>query len=169
MSAATRRGVYIGLGANLDDPVRQVEAAIAALDGLPTTRVLRRSALYRTAPWGRVDQPDFVNAVVELETALEPEALVGSLLAIEREAGRERGGDRWGPRRIDLDLLLDGVRRLDAPSLTLPHPRLAERAFVLVPLAELAFGLEVPGRGRVGELLGRLRDAELGTVVRLPA
>jgi 2-amino-4-hydroxy-6-hydroxymethyldihydropteridine diphosphokinase len=161
-------GVYVGLGANLGDPARQVRDAIAALDALPDVRVLRASSSYRTPPWGRSDQPDFVNAVVELDTALAPGALVDALLRVERGAGRERRGERWAPRTIDLDLLVYADRVVDAPHCRVPHPLLAERAFVLVPLAELAPELVVPGRGTVRELLDALPRAERDAVVPLP-
>ncbi len=146
---------YVALGSNLDDPRQQVLDAMAALADLPSTRVLQRSALYRTPPWGVQQQPPFVNAVAELDTALSPHALLHSLLAIERRAGRVRA-ERNGPRTLDLDLLhVDGVQ-MDQPQLTLPHPRLAERAFVLLPLNDVAPALCVPGLGRVADLLARV-------------
>lgn len=143
---------YVALGSNLDDPRGQVERAIAALDALPGTRVLAHSRLYHTPPWGIVDQPAFVNAAARLQTTLPPRALLDALLGIERRAGRVRAV-RNGPRVLDLDLLLYGDVVLDAPDLVLPHPRMHERAFVLLPLAEFAPDLDVPGRGRVSELL----------------
>lgn len=133
MVVVTNRA-YIGLGANLGDARATVERAIAALASLGT--VVRRSSLYRTAPWGKLDQPDFVNAVVLLETALEPEALLGELQRLEREFGRVRG-ERWGPRMLDLDILTYGDIHLATTELEIPHPRMLERAFVLVPLAEV--------------------------------
>jgi 2-amino-4-hydroxy-6-hydroxymethyldihydropteridine diphosphokinase len=149
---------YVALGSNLGDPCQQVLDALAALAELPGTSVLRHSPLYRTPPWGVLDQPPFINAVAELETTLSPEALLQHLLAIEQRAGRVRG-ERNGPRTLDLDLLhVDGVCR-DDPPLTLPHPRLAERAFVLLPLADLAPDLHLPGQGRVAELLARVDPA----------
>lgn len=144
---------YVGLGANLDDPAAQVRAGMDALAELPVTRLLRCSALYRTAPVGLQAQPDFVNAVCALETALDPHTLLRALLDIERRHGRVRAGDRGGPRVLDLDLLLYGEITLATPEATVPHPRLHERAFVLVPLAEIAPDLVVPGRGAVRELL----------------
>ena len=116
--------------------------------------MLRRSARYRTPAWGRTDQPDFINAVAAVRTTLAPQALLDGLLAIERRFGRERAATdaRWGPRVLDMDLLLHGDAVLDTPWLTLPHPRLHERAFVLVPLAEIAPALLVPGSGRVDAL-----------------
>jgi 2-amino-4-hydroxy-6-hydroxymethyldihydropteridine diphosphokinase len=126
--------VLLGLGANLGDPVATLNDAKERLGTLG--RVTAASALYRTPPWGVAEQPPFVNAALALETALDPEALLAALKALERELGRV-AGVRWGPRAIDLDILdIDGVRRHD-PQLTIPHPRLFERAFALVPLAEI--------------------------------
>ena len=145
--------VYVGLGANLG----YREAAIRrAVELLGAQRV---STLRETEPWGYADQPRFVNAVAELETEEAPRVLLERLLAIERELGRVRDGPRYGPRTIDLDLLLYGELELDEPGLTVPHPRLHEREFVLEPLAELAPGLVVPGRGPVKALLSRLQSA----------
>lgn len=143
---------FVALGANLDDPVAQVRAGAAALDRLPDTRRISCSSLYRTAPVGRVDQPDFINAVCEIETALPARELMQALLEIERERGRVRDV-AGGPRTLDLDLLLYGNSVLDEPGLTVPHPRLHERAFVLYPLQEIAPQLAIPGRGRVGDLV----------------
>lgn len=145
---------YVALGSNLDGPEQRVEKAIADLDKLPSTRLLARSSLYRTAPVGYADQPDFVNAVALLETSLDAESLLASLFELERAAGRERCIPN-GPRTLDLDLLLHGNRAMDTDALTLPHPRLHERAFVLLPLAEIAPELEIPGRGRVRHLAWR--------------
>jgi len=150
----------IGLGANLGRPVESLRRAAAALGGLPETRLLALSRFYRTAAWGRVDQPDFVNAAALLQTRLEPRALLDALLRIEREAGRLRDEDsRWGPRTLDLDLLLYGGRVIDLPGLRVPHPRLHERAFALVPLAEIAAAEPFPGHGSVGDAL-RTVDVE---------
>jgi 2-amino-4-hydroxy-6-hydroxymethyldihydropteridine diphosphokinase len=146
---------YVALGSNLDDPEAQVERGFAALAALPGTLLRARSRRYRTPPWGVVDQPDFVNAVARLETSLAPRTLLDALLAIEARAGRVRGL-RYGPRVLDLDLLLYGDCELREAGLTLPHPRLHERAFVLLPLADLAPDLEVPGRGRVADLLAQV-------------
>jgi 2-amino-4-hydroxy-6-hydroxymethyldihydropteridine diphosphokinase len=147
---------YIGVGSNLADPRAQVERALEHLANLPQSRLLRSSRLYRSAPWGMVDQPEFVNAVGAIETGLSPSALMQALLAIERDAGRERSGERWGPRILDLDLLLYGAQTLAEPGLQVPHPHLHERAFVLLPLAEIAPDLDVPGRGPIKTLLGRV-------------
>jgi 2-amino-4-hydroxy-6-hydroxymethyldihydropteridine diphosphokinase len=145
----------IALGSNLDDPRLQVERGFAALAALPRTRLLARSRLYRTPPWGMPDQPDFINAAVRLETTLTPRELLDALLAIEARAGRMRGA-RNGPRILDLDLLLYGNRVINEPDIVVPHPRLHERAFVLRPLVDVAADFEVPGRGRVVELLQRV-------------
>lgn len=144
---------FVGLGSNLCEPAAQVEHAIAELQRLPVSTVTSRSSLYRTAPWGGIDQPDFVNAVVQLETALPANALMQELLAIERRLGRRRDVERYGPRVIDLDLLLYDADVLDEPQLRVPHPRLHERAFVLVPLAEIAPDALIPGRGSVAAAL----------------
>ena len=151
---------YIGMGANLPsragEPAATLAAAAERLGRLG--RVICRSRLYSTAPVGFAEQPRFVNAVVELETELEPLALLGALLEIEREFGRERAKERSnGPRTLDLDILLYGERLIDEADLQVPHPRLAERAFVLVPLHEIAPDATDPRSGiAVGELLQRL-------------
>lgn len=147
---------FIGIGSNLKDPVRQVRAALDRLGRLPGCRWLKRSSLYRTAPWGRSGQPDFINAVAVVSVDLAPEELLEYLQRIEREAGRVREGERWGPRVLDLDLLLYGNRVQTSPRLTLPHPRLHERAFALAPLVELAPDVEIPGRGPAAGLLRAL-------------
>jgi 2-amino-4-hydroxy-6-hydroxymethyldihydropteridine diphosphokinase len=145
---------FIGLGSNLLDPVQQVAEAIRELARVPASTLLARSRLYRTAPVGPPGQPDYVNAVVCLETRLAPEALLTELHRIELAHGRHRDGTRWGPRILDLDILLYGDARIDAPGLTIPHPEMARRAFVLVPLADVAPpGLRVPGVGLFVELL----------------
>jgi 2-amino-4-hydroxy-6-hydroxymethyldihydropteridine diphosphokinase len=147
---------YIGLGSNLQDPKAQVLRACAALERLPATRVVGRSPLYRSTPFGPVSQPDFINAVAGVLTQLDSGALLGELLALERAFGRPAERERWGPRIIDLDLLVHGRERRQDPGLTLPHPGIVERNFVLYPLADLAPDLDVPGLGRVAELKGRL-------------
>jgi 2-amino-4-hydroxy-6-hydroxymethyldihydropteridine diphosphokinase len=144
---------FVGLGANLGDR----EAAIRrAAELLGATRL---SSIRETEPWGFEEQPRFLNAVAELETQLSPQGLLERLLEIERELGRTRTGPRWGPRTIDLDLLVFGAECIDERGLTVPHPRLHERAFVLEPLAELDPELEIPGRGRVLALLRELQSA----------
>lgn len=148
---------FVALGSNLEDPQQQVLRALAELDGLPETRVTARSALYRTAPVGYDNQPDFINAAAEVSTTLEPLALLRALLALETAHGRERPFPN-APRVIDLDLLLYDDLELHDPELTLPHPRLHERGFVLFPLADIAPELHVPGKGRVRDLLQALPD-----------
>jgi len=159
----------IGLGANLGEAAATVAAAFPALAGLPGSRLLASSRLYRTPAWGRTDQPDFVNAAVVLETSLPPLELLDALLRIERDAGRVRGGEgtRWGPRVLDLDLLLYGDQVLDLPGLQVPHPYLHQRAFVLVPLAEIAPGAAIPGLGTVADALAAVDPA--GVEVLQPA
>ncbi len=147
---------YIGLGSNLQDPSSQVLRACAALERLPATRLVSRSPLYRSKPFGPVSQPDFINAVAGVLTQLDPRALLGELLALERAFGRPAERERWGPRIIDLDLLVHGREQRREPELTLPHPGIVERNFVLYPLGDLAPDLDVPGLGRVAELKGRL-------------
>ena len=149
---------FVALGSNLDDPRAQVEHGFAALAALPDTVERARSQLYRTPPWGIVDQPDFINAVTWLETSLAPRELLDALLAIEAGAGRVRGV-RNGPRILDLDLLLYGDRVIDEADFTIPHPRLHERAFVLLPLADVAPDFEVPGCGRVRDLVAHVDTA----------
>lgn len=142
---------FVGVGSNLDDPPAQVRAAFTALDNLPQTRVVARSSLYRSAPLGPQDQPEFINAAVELETHLPPEPLLDALQAIETAQGRERTR-HWGPRTLDIDLLLYGGQVISTPRLKVPHPGLPQRHFVLYPLTELAPDLEVPGMGKVSQL-----------------
>ena len=144
---------YVGLGANLGDR----EGSILRAAELIGAR--RLSMIIETPPWGMADQPDFLNAVAELETDLGPRPLLDRLIEVERELGRVRDGKRWGPRTIDLDLLVYGNETSDVPALQLPHPRLHERLFVLAPLAELAPDLIVPGRGPVANLLTKLQSA----------
>nr|WP_221195606.1 2-amino-4-hydroxy-6-hydroxymethyldihydropteridine diphosphokinase [Luteibacter sp. Sphag1AF] len=141
------------MGSNLGESRLLLARAMDALDAHPQIDVVARSRFFRTPPWGVLDQPDFVNAVVAVTTTLSPDALLARLLDTERQAGRVRDGQAWGPRTLDLDLLLyEGVAR-DDPHLTLPHPRMAERAFVLLPLADIAPDLIIPGKGRVSDLL----------------
>lgn len=140
---------YVGVGSNLDNPAMQVEEAMSLLDKLPGTRLVTRSALYRSAPFGGVEQPWFVNAVAALLTTLEPLALLEQLQALERRQGRDMDGVRWGPRVLDLDLLVYSDRSVEEPRLTVPHPGIAGRNFVLLPLGEIAPQLVIPGLGRV--------------------
>ena len=154
---------YIGVGSNLDDPRAQVLRAFEELAGLPKTRVVLTSPLYISQPFGPVEQPDFANAAAGLLTQLEPLVLLESLHKVEAALGRpepERR-QRWGPRVIDLDVLVYGRERLNDPNLTIPHPGIVERNFVLYPLADIAPELEIPGLGRVTELKGRVTSAGL--------
>ena len=155
---------YVGLGANLDAPAARLKRVFDELDLLPSTRVAARSPLYKSAPLGPPDQPDYINAVAAIDTGLEPLQLLHALQALETRHGRRRDGERWGPRTLDLDILLYGELALASAELTLPHPGLHERAFVLYPLCDVAPLLDIPGRGRVRELreaLGAARIARL--------
>lgn len=158
MSPAARAvQAAIGLGGNLGDAAATLREALHALDQLPGTRLLRASPLYRTPAWGKTDQPDFVNAAALVETTLGARALLDALLEVERRFGRRReAGPQWGPRLIDLDLLLYGDQAVDEPGLRVPHPHLHERAFALLPLADIAPDMPVPGRGPVAALLSQL-------------
>ena len=149
---------YVGLGSNLGDREQTLRRALELLAEDPAIDVVAVSSFRETEPWGYADQPRFVNAAAAVDTSLSARALLERLLVVESALGRTRGeGPRYGPRAIDLDLLLYGEERLEEPGLTLPHPRLHERAFVLEPLAELDERLEVPGKGRVHTLLARLQ------------
>lgn len=143
---------FVGLGSNIGEPRRQLQAAMKELNELPDTRAVAASAVYRSAPLDYLEQPEFLNAVMELETQLTPEALLDGLQAIEKGHGRERPF-AGAPRTLDLDLLLYGDATLATPRLSLPHPRMHERAFVLMPLAEIAPQAAIPGRGTARELL----------------
>jgi 2-amino-4-hydroxy-6-hydroxymethyldihydropteridine diphosphokinase len=145
----------IGIGGNLGDVAGAIARAFEALDSMPGTRLLNRSRLYRTPAWGMTAQPDFINAAAVVSTCLSAPALLEELLRIERTAGRDRVAQsgRWGPRTLDLDLLLYAEALIELPGLRVPHPHLHERAFVLVPLAEIAADAIVPGYGRIGDLL----------------
>ena len=144
---------YIGLGSNLDNPAWQLDTALRSLDQIPDTRLVKNSSFYRSAPLGPSEQPDFINAVALLDSDLAPGQLLAWLQSIENSQGRVRNGQRWGPRTLDLDLLLYGRHVIDEADLKVPHPGIRYRNFVLVPLLELAPELEIPGLGRVDELL----------------
>lgn len=161
----SRVTAYVGLGSNLDRPRDQVLAAFDELARLPETRLAARSSLYRSAPVGYADQPDFVNAVARIETGLAAQRLLAELRRIESRHARERSFPN-APRTLDLDLLLYGEAEIVSPELVVPHPRLHERAFVLKPLAEIDPQALVPGRGRAGELLARCAGQD---VEKLPA
>jgi 2-amino-4-hydroxy-6-hydroxymethyldihydropteridine diphosphokinase len=155
---------FVALGSNLVDPPAQVRRALATLATLPETRFVRRSSFYRNPPAGYLDQPEFVNAVASIETRLTPRDLLEQLLVIERAHGRVRDFPN-APRTLDLDILLYGERTVREPGLTIPHPRMLERAFVLVPLAEIAPDAVVPGGGRIADLAAKLDASGL---VKLP-
>lgn len=149
---------YVGVGSNLDEPAAQVRRALAALVELPDTRLVVSSPSYRTRPFGAVVQPPFVNAVAGLLTLRAPEELLADLRDLERRLGRAPPRERWGPRLIDLDLLVVGRETRASEALTLPHAGLAMRDFVLYPLADIAPDLEVPGLGTVAQLLSRVTN-----------
>lgn len=140
----TLETAYLGLGGNLGDPRAAMAAALRMIDAAPDASVAAVSSLYRTPPWGKTDQPDFLNAVAQIKTSLEPRGLLDLCLAAEQRLKRVRA-ERWGPRLIDIDVLIFGDRRIKEEGLEIPHPRLTERAFVLVPLAEIAPALSIDG------------------------
>src|ERR1700749_440561 len=158
--------VVIALGGNVGDVRATFAKAIAHICGMTQAALLARSSDYATPPWGEEDQPRFINACIEIETALDPHALLFTLHKIEQKFGRDRGREqRWGPRTLDLDLIAYDDAKLDKPELTLPHPRLFERAFVLVPLAEIVPDRVIVGRS-VGDALAQLSTEG---IERLPA
>lgn len=149
MNSTPATAAAIALGSNLGDRAANLEAALLRIGGIPFTRLAARSGFYETAPVGPVAQGPFLNAAAAVSTSLTPRQLLEALHAIERDCGRERSREtRWGPRTLDLDLLLFGDSRIDEPGLTIPHPRLHERSFVLIPLREIAPEWTVPGLGR---------------------
>jgi 2-amino-4-hydroxy-6-hydroxymethyldihydropteridine diphosphokinase len=161
MTLATWTPAYIGVGSNLDNPQVQVASGIDALSALPSTQVIARSRLYLSAPLGPQDQPEYVNAAVGLLTQLDAPSLLSQLKLLEQSLGRGKPIVRWGPRVIDFDLLVFGTARIDSELLTVPHPGLAARAFVVVPLRDVAPELEVPGIGRVSALANRIDASAL--------
>ncbi len=158
MPTKLEQRVFVALGSNLAEPARQLSLALARLGGHPAISQLTPSSLYESEPWGNPDQPAFINAVTELRTSLEPDEFLALLLDTERRQGRVRNGHRWGPRVVDLDLLAWGDRRISQTGLKVPHPQLAGRRFVLLPWAEIAPEFQVPGLGRVQDLLERCPD-----------
>jgi len=162
-SVASRVTAYVALGSNLADPVAQIRRALGALAALPDTRLVRHSSFYRNPPAGGLDQPDFVNAVAEIETPIGPGELLRRLLDIERAHGRVRDYPN-APRTLDLDIVLYGTGRVVEPGLTVPHPRMLERSFVMIPLAEIAPAAMVPGGGRVADLA---RNMDASGMIRL--
>lgn len=161
---------FIALGSNQADPALQVSQAVTELAKLPQSRLLACSALYRSAPLGPQDQPAFINAVAMLDTELEPETLLDALQDIEQRRGRVRKAERWGPRILDLDLLLYGDRIIDTPRLQVPHYHMHARSFVLYPLAELAADLTLPDGTSLQQLLATCPPTDLerlpGTAVQ---
>ena len=157
-----RTVALVGLGGNLGDATATLRQTFRELDALPGTRLLRASKLYRTPAWGRTDQPDFVNAVAMIETELDARELLDAMLGIEHDAGRERHADRrWGPRTLDLDLLLYGDAVIDEPGLHVPHPHLHKRSFALVPLVEIAPDAMIPGVGAARDALAKLQPSDI--------
>lgn len=154
------RPAYIGIGSNLDSPRQQVERAVAALGDIDDTVLVRTSPLYRSAPLDGSRQPDYINAVSAVLTRLDAAALFARLRQIERAQGRVRDGSKWGPRTIDLDLLVFSGLSIDAEDLTVPHPRIKDRNFVLLPLSDVAPHLRVPGLGTVSRLAGAVTRTE---------
>lgn len=149
--------VFVGLGSNLSDPVHQVRTALVALAQIPDSRLVEASSLYRSDPMGPQDQNDYINAVAQLSTNLTPIELLDQLQAIEQVHGRERKNERWGPRTLDLDLLLYSDQIIDIPRLQVPHYGLARRSFVLLPLKEIVGGdFQVPGQEKVAALVNKL-------------
>ena len=153
--------VYVAIGSNLNEPSDQVRKAFDALASLAKTRLISRSRLYRSAPLGPKDQPEFVNAAAGLLTQLSARELLVQLKDLERKLGRDVPVLRWGPRLIDLDLLVYGTERINETDLTVPHPGVPVRNFVLYPLQDIAAELNIPGHGSVAQLAARVGDAGL--------
>ena len=152
---------WLGLGANLQQPLAQLNEAIQHIKKTTGVEVLQVSSIYKTPPWGDEDQPDFLNAVVHIETSLTAIELLRQMQNIENDMGRVRKDRRWGPRLIDIDVLLYAEQTIDSRELSLPHPRMHERAFVLLPLCELEPATEIPGKGRADSLLAGLEHDEI--------
>lgn len=155
---------YIGLGSNLDGPARQLESAFELLAKIPETSLILRSSLYRSAPFGGIEQPDFVNAVAAMLTRLSPDDMLRELQGIETARGRERGDVQWGPRVLDLDLLVYSGQLVDQVGLKIPHPGIAERNFVLLPLQEIAPDLVIPGLGRAASLPVNFAEPQISRI-----
>jgi len=155
---------YVGLGSNLQGPARQLENTFDVLDSIRKTRLVKRSSLYRSAPFGGIEQPDFVNAAVALLTRLSAGELLAELQRIETDRGRERGDVRWGPRILDLDLLVYSNQEIDEPGLKIPHPGIGERNFVLLPLGEVAPHLNIPGLGQIESLDVNSREPAISRI-----
>ena len=156
MNAPRWRPAYVGIGSNLDSPRDQVETAVAALAAIEKTRLVRTSSLYLSAPLDGSEQPDYVNAAVALLTCLDAGSLLRSMQSIEKSQGRLRGAEKWGPRTLDLDLLLYSNATIDESDLKVPHPGIGERIFVLLPLLDIAPHLRIPGQGSVSGLVAAM-------------
>jgi len=157
---------YIGLGSNLGDPIRQLTDALTDLQALPGTSLVAQSSFYRSKALGPDDQPDYINAAAMLMTSLSGDALMQYLLGIEQQHGRVRGSERWQPRILDLDLLLYDQNQITTAGLVVPHPEIAKRNFVLMPLAEITPDLNIPGQGRVADLLAKIGMADIEKIDR---
>lgn len=155
---------YIGIGSNLQGPAKQIENATDLLANIPRTRLVAVSSKYRSAPFGGVEQPDFINAVAAVLTCLAPLKLLAALQDIEIRQGRERHKTRWGPRVLDLDLLVYSDQEVDEPGLTIPHPGIGERNFVLLPLGEIAPELVIPGLGRVAGIPVNMEEPSVSRI-----
>ena len=165
MSAAAHwYPAYVGLGSNLHKPSQQIEEALGLIAEIPVTRFIAVSSLYRSAPFGGVEQPDFVNAVAAILTQLPPQELIAALQDVENRQGRKRDETRWGPRVLDLDLLVYSNRKVDEPDLSVPHPGIGERNFVLLPLGEIAPDLVIPGLGRVASLPVNVEEPSISRI-----
>jgi 2-amino-4-hydroxy-6-hydroxymethyldihydropteridine diphosphokinase len=157
---------YIAIGSNLDDPQMQVMRALDALSALPGSMLIARSRLFRTQPLGPQDQPDFINAAAGMLTTLPARAFLAELQQIEAQMGKQAPAQRWGARRIDLDLIVFGEQRCDEPDLKVPHPGVSSRNFVLYPLLDIAPQLSIPGLGRVHELAQRVSHDGIAPLAR---
>jgi 2-amino-4-hydroxy-6-hydroxymethyldihydropteridine diphosphokinase len=153
--------VYLGLGSNIDEPARQLGAAVEAIARLPRTKLVRRSPMYVSQPWGKLDQPDFLNMVVEVSTGLLPQSLLKQCKRIEKEQGRVVS-ERWGPRQVDIDILIYDQQAVETQGLVIPHPRMWERAFVLRPLCDLMPDLVSPQGEPISAILHRPEIASQG-------
>ena len=156
---------YIGIGSNLDDPVSQVKEAIEELEAIPDSVLAASSSLYSSKPMGPAGQPDYENAVAALDTLLSAEELMQALIKIEDRQGRDRSGDKWGPRVIDLDLLLYGKKKINTDNLTVPHPGMHERDFVIIPLHEIAGNLSIPGHGQLTTLINQCENHSMKKLI----
>lgn len=155
---------YIGLGSNLSDPQQQVTLALQELHEIPDTSLVEASSLYSSKPMGPSDQPDYINAVAKISTGLTPEDLLKALQGIEQMHQRQRKDERWGPRTLDLDIILFADQQIETPSLQIPHYGVAEREFVLIPLQELQEDLIIPGKGAVASLIEKLPPFKLSKI-----